>query len=542
LECKELFKNIVFEFSKTIDDTLLPETTISSLGLKIASQLQWRIQSAMSSQNKELKHAAFINAVNNLLRSEFDYALSPEIIEKERIRFKVKSCPFKEGNSPSLCSIMGGIMGGLGFLTFGYSKIVRISGPDQEQAPCVFDLYVIPSEDNDIRIGIEYSKASITLLKGGDEKYIDKQRQTRRKLILGLFSSLAYSLRENPSVNRLANKFIESLSCIPEIRIAGLYLKDATSGRFVLQSQYGIPKKFIPLIDIISAEEATKDPGDTGLIKLVEDFNGQRLAIAKALSARSFASIKIETKDNISGILNIGWKSTFPVSTETIESIKASSVLLATAIENSRLYNDLEKIYISSCTLLNNLVNTVDQFSNDHSLRVAELAKDIAEEMGLPQDEIIRLHDAGRIHDIGKINIPASILNKPDKLTEEEFKLVKEHPVTGARLLEPISSLQKIIPAIKYHHERMDGSGYPEGLMGDEIPLHARILAVADVYDAMTHSRSYHNPKSKMDALQEIIDKSGTKYDPAVVGALVSVVSNEDQMAPDELSKEELLF
>jgi len=538
LECKELFKNIVFEFAKTIDDTLLPETTVSSLGLKIASQLQWRIRSAMGSQKKELKHAAFINAINNLLHSEFDYALSPEIIEKERIRLKVKSCPFKEGKSPSLCSIMRGIIGGLGFLTFGYSKIVAVNGPDQEPIPCVFDLYVVPCEDADNRIGTEYSKASITLLKGEDEKYIDKQRQTRRKLILGLFSSLAYSMRENPSINRLANKFIESLSCIPEIRIAGLYLKDATSGQFILESQYGIPKKFIPLINTIDTEEAEKDYSDTELIKLVEDFNGQRLTIAKTIAARSFASIKIETKDRINGILNIGWKSTFPVSTETIEAIKASSILLATAIENSRLYNDLEKIYVSSCTLLNNLVNTVDQFSNDHSLRVAELAKDIAEEMDLPQEEVIQLHDAGRIHDIGKINIPAYILNKPDKLTEEEFDIIKEHPSTGAKLLEPISSLRKIIPAIKYHHERLDGSGYPEGLKGNDIPLHARILAVADVFDAMTHSRSYHSPKNRMDALQELINDSGIKYDPTVVGALVSVINKENQIAPEETVEE----
>jgi len=527
MEDGDLFKRLICEFAKTIDDSLLPETTTSSLGLKIASQMQWRVKKVLDLQEGQPRQALFINALSKLLYSEFDYQLIPELIEKDRMRFKVKRCPFTEDKSPSLCSFMRGVIGGIGFLSFGYSKVVAIS-PSQEQGPCSFDLYTAPTPEAEKHIGLEYSRSALNILKGEDEKYIDSQRQARRKLILGLFSSLAFSLHDEPSIKQLVQKFIESLSCIPEIRIAALYLKDEESGNFVLKTQYGIPEQLVYPVKIIDPKGYALTHNVKGPLKAIEDFNGQRLEIAKASAVRTFISIKVETKRKVLGVLNIGWRSTFPISPETVEAIKACCGLLGTAIENSQLYFELEKTYVENVSMLNSLVNAVDQFSNDHSMRVAELAKDIAKEMGLPEDDIVLIYEAGRIHDVGKVTIPMHILNKPGELTDDEFEIVKEHPLIAEKLLSPIKGLQKLVPAIKYHHEKLDGSGYPEGLVGEAIPIHARIIAVADVFDAMTNTRSYHEAKDRLDATQEIINGSGTKFDTAAVGALVAILNSRD--------------
>ncbi|MHB8842349.1 MAG: HD domain-containing phosphohydrolase [Candidatus Aquicultor sp.] len=527
MENGALLKRLISEFAKTIDDSLLPETTTSSIGLKIAAQMQWRVKKVLDLQEGQPRQALFINAISKLLYSEFDYQLIPESIEKDRMRFRVKRCPFQEGNSPSLCSFMRGVIGGLGFLSFGYSKVVAIN-VNPETGPCSFDLYTAPAPEAEKRIGLEYSRSAMNILKGEDEKYIDSQRQARRKLILGLFSSLAFSLHDDPSVKQLTQKFIESLSCIPEIRIAALYLQDKESGNFVLKDNYGIPEKFEHMIRTINPEEYALTHRVKAKLEAIEDFNGQRLEIAKASAVRTFISMKVETKQRVLGALNIGWRATFPVSPETVESIKACCALLGTAIDNSQLYFELEKTYVENVSVLNSLVNAVDQFSNDHSMRVAELAKDIAKEMGLPEDDLVLIYEAGRIHDIGKVTIPIHILNKPGRLTDEEFEIIKEHPLIAEKLLSPIKGLQKLVPAIKYHHEKLDGSGYPEGLVGEDIPIHARVIAVADVYDAMTNARSYHKAKNELEALQEIINGSGTKFDTAAVGALVAILNSRD--------------
>jgi len=525
LDSKQLLTLITGELAKTIDDTLIPQTTISSLGLKLATQLNWRVKSAAGAAKNELSGASFINAIASVT-SSFDYVIIPIAITKSQIRYKVKNCPFKQYRSEALCSVMKGLVGGLGFLSFGYSKIVTIVGPDQPVRPCTFDLYITPSTEAESRVGLEYSRGMIGLLKGEDEKYISQQRQSRRKLILGLFSNLALSLRDNPSTKRLAQKFIESLSCIPEIRIAALYLREGDA--FVLASDYGLPEDSRYLIKnvVVNNEFVAKTDRDSHLLSSVEAFNGERRNIANRTGVRSFASIKIASHDKLVGVLNIGWKSTVPISPEISESIRAACSLLGLSIDNSRMYATLEQACFNSIAVLNELVNVVDHHSNNHSKRVAEISRRIAVEMDLGQDDIDLLYKAALIHDVGKVNVPPHILNKPGQLTDEEFDIVKEHPVTGSRLLAPIASLESIVPAVLYHHERLDGSGYPEGLTGDDIPLFARIIAVADAYDAMTATRAYRKPSSKDSAIAELVKESDTKFDAVVIGALIAVLNN----------------
>lgn len=158
-----------------------------------------------------------------------------------------------------------------------------------------------------------------------------------------------------------------------------------------------------------------------------------------------------------------------------------------------------------------------DPYTKEHSERVTEYALLIAEEMGLSEDEIETLRFAGHLHDVGKVGIADAILLKPGRLTPEEYEIIKRHPVIGAEIVGRIALLQEEALIIRYHHERFDGKGYPEGLKGEEIPLLARVLAVADAYDAMTSRRPYRPSLSPAKAFNEILRCSGTQFDPEIV-------------------------
>ena len=143
-----------------------------------------------------------------------------------------------------------------------------------------------------------------------------------------------------------------------------------------------------------------------------------------------------------------------------------------------------------------------DPYTHGHCERLAEYSATLATHLGLPEEQVIALRRAGVVHDIGKIAVPDSILLKPSKLTPEEWKLVQEHPIVGERICEPLKSFRLVLPVIRYHHEKFNGSGYPDGLAGENIPVTARVLQIVDVYDALTTNRPYKPAFSTSDALQ----------------------------------------
>jgi HD-GYP domain-containing protein (c-di-GMP phosphodiesterase class II) len=166
-----------------------------------------------------------------------------------------------------------------------------------------------------------------------------------------------------------------------------------------------------------------------------------------------------------------------------------------------------------------------DPFIRGHQERTSRLAATVAKEMGLSPDRVRSLTTAGLLHDLGKISVSEGILNKPGKLTESEFAKMKEHSALGATMIvSGAEALQPLAPIIRHHHERFDGSGYPDGLARENIPLEARILSVADAFDAMTHERSYRKALSTEEALGEIQRGAGTRFDSGVVEACLGVV------------------
>ncbi len=174
--------------------------------------------------------------------------------------------------------------------------------------------------------------------------------------------------------------------------------------------------------------------------------------------------------------------------------------------------------------MLMRAVEARDRYSRGHSYLVARLGAAIAQEMGCTTETVEAIRLASRVHDVGRVSISDMILLKPGPLNEVEMQIIRTHPVVGAQILDALEFPWAIKPAVRYHHERLDGSGYPEGLIGDEIPLTARIVAVADVMAAMTADKPYQTAVSEQEALAELMANAGAKYDPAAVAALARVV------------------
>lgn len=198
----------------------------------------------------------------------------------------------------------------------------------------------------------------------------------------------------------------------------------------------------------------------------------------------------------------------------------------AIAIENARLYMRLEDSYLSTIIALSAAVEARDSYTVGHMHHISEYSTAIAKELGLSNEEIADIRIAGLLHDLGKIGIPDNILLKPEKLSEAEYDIMKSHPAVGVKIVESIESLKNSSVIIGSHQERYDGKGYPKGLEGTDIPLGARILAVADAFDAMTTNRPYRKAMSYKGAFEEIKRCSGTQFDPEVARCFTKVLKN----------------
>ncbi|MBO6137259.1 MAG: response regulator [Lachnospiraceae bacterium] len=189
----------------------------------------------------------------------------------------------------------------------------------------------------------------------------------------------------------------------------------------------------------------------------------------------------------------------------------------------------IERMSTQIIQALSGAVDAKDTYTNGHSTRVAEYAKEIARRLGLSEQEQDNIYIMGLLHDVGKIGVSDSIINKPAKLTEEEYEEIKNHPVLGARILKNISEFPGLVTGARWHHERYDGKGYPDGLKGEDIPAEARIIAVADAYDAMTSRRSYRDVLPQEKVRLEIAGGRGTQFDPEYADIILAMIDEDKE-------------
>lgn len=205
------------------------------------------------------------------------------------------------------------------------------------------------------------------------------------------------------------------------------------------------------------------------------------------------------------------------------EILTAIAEQAVTAIKNLELYEEQQKIVYGCIKSLVTILDKKVPFLTVHITKYAILVVEMAKELHLHESQIMSLQHAILLHDAGKVDIPLEILTKRSKLTSEEYGIMKSHPEKGAEIIRPLEALKPVIPIILYHHEKYDGSGYPSGLRKEEIPIEARIMSVADAFEAMISSRPYKTKKTIDEAIEEIKRNSGTQFDPRVVGAFLKL-------------------
>ncbi len=313
---------------------------------------------------------------------------------------------------------------------------------------------------------------------------------------------------------------------------ASLFLVDAVSGKLMLVRAAGFSRDELDNIKILGSWEAVNNQ----LIKrkrplIVNDitrspaFSRKKLPFLKErLPLKSFLAVPLmKESGGIVGVLIVSnrTRSAHAFTEVDEELLVALSHHISIALLNAKLYEDLKAFFISTVTALIRAVDAKDAYTRGHSEHVMAYSVAIGKELKLDEDVLENLRLSSLLHDIGKIGISEAILSKPSGLVGYEKKLIKRHPMIGARIVESIDNAHRIINGIAQHHEWYNGRGYPNNLKGRAISLEGRVIAVADAYDALTTKRSYQKPFSSKEAFFEIKRGSGEQFDPTVVNAFI---------------------
>ncbi len=302
-----------------------------------------------------------------------------------------------------------------------------------------------------------------------------------------------------------------------------LMLVDETSGELLIRASHGLPT------DMAMKARRRVGEGVSGLV--MKHKRPLIISAGKHPDPEVMASINVEDmpassmsvplsgKNKMFGVLNVSKFSGAPFSTSDLQIVLILSSQVVTAMENAGLFEDLRENYFRTVQALVAAVEAKDPYTRWHSTNVAKYAVAVARDLGMSPSQLEEMHIAAILHDVGKIGISELIISKPERLSREEFDIMKDHPAHGIRILEPIGFSSTIISAIYQHHERFDGKGYPQGLAGEDITLPARVLNVADTIDAMVSERPYRGTISTEAVLLELERESGGQFDPRVAAS-----------------------
>jgi len=243
--------------------------------------------------------------------------------------------------------------------------------------------------------------------------------------------------------------------------------------------------------------------------------------LAAGMNWGALAPIKV--RDQNVGALLVNNRHAVHVRAEHVEAFENLATLAGVAAQEERIQERMEDLFMSVIVSLTMALEAKDPYTEGHSVRVAAYSEAIGKQLGLPPATLDMIHRSCLLHDIGKIAVDETILAKRGHLNAMEREKMDMHVLIGEDILRPISLLHPLLPGVRHHHEKYDGTGHPDGLRGEEIPIEARIMAVADAFDAMTSSRPYRKPMPEEEALAELRAAAGTQFDPRVVGAFEQI-------------------
>jgi HD-GYP domain-containing protein (c-di-GMP phosphodiesterase class II)/HAMP domain-containing protein len=389
----------------------------------------------------------------------------------------------------------------------------------------------------------------LNLLKEGSHRLAARKFNTRVEITSkDEFQDLAESF--NDMANQLANSFntlatkseidrailsaldIDAIAAITVTRMADcincarvgmgiLEADDRTAGRMVLVNDKAGGETRTESIGFSPEDLHDFEGAESHLILDADDQCPGYLTPIQDDHVRAFLVSLLRLKNQVVAFVAFGYSQKDLITDDESDRILKMTGQVAVAFANSTLVKDLNELNWGTLEALARAVDAKSSWTAGHSQRVTDMAVKIGKTLRLSKTELDNLHRGGLLHDIGKVGVSSAILNKPGKLTPAEFQMIKAHPGIGGRILKPVKAFESIMPMVLQHHEKFDGSGYPFGLAGEEIALEARIMAVADVYDALISDRPYRSGMPLERVVSIIQEESGRHFDPDVVNALL---------------------
>ncbi len=301
-------------------------------------------------------------------------------------------------------------------------------------------------------------------------------------------------------------------------------------------------------LEIIASCGLTQDVINTTKLKVGEGIAGRVAKTGKPLfvdnietdirflkasnvryPTKSFISVPLKSKDRIIGVLNVSpGEDGVRFEESDVHLVTILSDVAAMTVENLTLYTNLKQFYMDMVETIARMIDAKDSYTQEHADRSRKYARLIAQKLNLPKEMVQYIEYAALMHDIGKIGIDDNILRKPGKLTTDEIRIIRSHPIIGNKIIAPVTFLNPVAPMVLYHQEWYNGQGYPEGLRAEEIPLGARVVAVIDAYDAMTSDRPYRKAMPRDYVISELKRGSGFQFDPKVVKAFIEILETEE--------------
>jgi putative nucleotidyltransferase with HDIG domain len=373
----------------------------------------------------------------------------------------------------------------------------------------------------------------ITPLRELAQSWIDRlfyRERYNASLMLQRLSQTTTSLLDLDKVTQIV---LSDLIKTMHIGHAAIFIKRNSDSSYQLYAEQGAPRipalgfnQDHPVIKWISNQNRILSRSDLNVNPIFRAMWRNELEYLNEFPAELL--IPLNTKGELVGFIIVGPKrSAQSYSRDDEVTLSTLANQTAVIIENARLYEDLENTFVQTVVTLANAIDMRDTYTSSHSQRIAEWAAYTARILGCTEQESQAIYWGGLLHDIGKIGIPDSILKKPSKLDKSEWDIIRRHTIHGAQLVAPIKRLADVAPIIEYSHERYDGSGYPYGLKGEQIPLGARIIGVVDSYSAMMDERPYKKAFSHEDAIDELKRNAGILFDPQVVTTFIYVLNTD---------------
>ena len=333
------------------------------------------------------------------------------------------------------------------------------------------------------------------------------------------------------SKEEVAQTVVDTACSILHSNLASLMLINADNELYIISSK-GLSEKVKKETKMKIGEGIAGRVVSSGKYIFVEnietDVRFLRPNDEERYDSKSFISVPLKIKSKVIGVLNVNSpKNKRQFNDRDLKLITILADQAAMRLDNIELFNNLQSFYFEMVQTLARAIDAKDAYTYDHADRARKYAKEIAVKMNLPYTIVRNIEYAALMHDIGKIGIADNILLKKEKLTEKEIKMLRTHPIIGNKILAPVKFLSPVAPMVLYHQEWYDGSGYPEGLAKEEIPLGARIVAVIDAYDAMTSDRPYRKALPIKTAVKELKDGAGKQFDPKIVDIFINILKEE---------------